>query len=81
MKIQFNGVELEVEGTYHPFRPGRGVADYYGPTPDEPEDFEISDLKYKGTDVFELLDGLYGPAGLDVIETIVKMCILESRNA
>lgn len=72
MKIQFNGVELEVDGEYTPFRYG------FGRTPDEKEEIEIQSVKFSGVEVFDLLDGLM-KNGQQVIRVLEELA-LEERN-
>ncbi len=45
-----NGREVEVElsGYYSPFRKGDSVGSYYGPSPDEPEEFDIEEMAIVG---------------------------------
>jgi hypothetical protein len=80
MEINFNGMKLTVFGKYYKAIQGNGWGAWRGPTPDEPEDFEIEDILFAGTSVYELLECLYRRSGENCIDWITKECIRKANE-
>lgn len=84
LRITFVGEQLVVEGTWYPFRAGAGPMAWSGPTPDEPECFEISSIRMAdpttGKPIGPDLSGLLEPLRYqkeEVLWHIEEQCLKE----